>query len=81
MNDWEAKLSHLSAQVINRLLRENRKAIPKRLSVNLFKNISLHILNFYPSKLTDKNFPKWCNVKFSLLFILFNAVKTDTNLT
>ena len=23
----------------------------------------------------------WCNVKFSLLFVLFNAVKTDTKLT
>ena len=23
----------------------------------------------------------WCNVKFSLLFLLFNAVKTDTKLT
>ena len=27
------------------------------------------------------HFPIWCNVKFSLLFVLFNAVKTDTKLT
>ena len=49
MKDWEAKLlSHLSAEVIKRLLRENRKTIPKCLSVNLFKNASLHIINFIP---------------------------------
>ena len=40
------------------------------------KNISLQILNFNPSKLTDKHFLIWCNVTFSLLFVLFIAVIT-----
>ena len=53
-------LSHLSAHMVNRLLRENRKTIPKFLSgKKLFKNVTLQILSprFYPSKLTDKFFP------------------------
>ena len=42
-------LSHLSAQVVNRLLRENRKSIPKFLSSKkLLKNVTLQILNFIP---------------------------------
>ena len=41
----------------------------------LLKNVTLHILN-----LTNKIFPIWCNVKLSLLFCIFNAVKTDTKL-
>ena len=33
--------------VVNRLLRENRKSIPKFLSgKNFFKNVNLQILNF-----------------------------------
>ena len=43
------KLSHLSAHVVNRLLRENRKTIPKCLSgKTLLKNVTLQILNFIP---------------------------------
>ena len=42
-------LCHLSAHVVNRLLRENRKTITKILSgKNLFKNVTLQILNFIP---------------------------------
>ena len=38
----------------------------------LFKNVTLQILDFkfYPNKLTDKNFPIWCNVNFLLLFCI-----------
>ena len=64
-------LSHLSAHVVNRLLRENRKTILKILNgKKLFKNVTLQILNFFPSKLADKIFPIWCNVKFSLPFCI-----------
>ena len=36
----------------------------------------------YPSYLTIKNVPIWCNVKFSFsFFVLFTAVKTDSKLT
>ena len=45
---------------------------------NLLKNVTLHFLKFYLSKLTDKIFPIWCNIRFSLLFVLYNAAKTDT---
>ena len=49
MKDWEAKLSYLSAHVVNRLLRENQKTIQKFLCVKkLFKTISLQMLNFIP---------------------------------
>ena len=42
-------LSHLSAHVVNRLLCENWKTIPKYLSgKKLFKNVTLQILNFNP---------------------------------
>ena len=82
MKDWEAKLCpHLSAQVINLLLRENRKTIPKCLSVNLFKNVSLHILNFIPVSYLIKISPNGKMLNFLCFFILFNAVKTNTNLT
>ena len=61
----------LSAHVVNRLLRENRKTIPKILSgKKLFKNVTPPDFKFYPSKLTDKIFSIWCNVKFSLLFYI-----------
>ena len=39
---------------------------------------------FYPSKLTNKHFPIWRDVKFSFFFfffVLLNAVNTDTKLT
>ena len=40
-------LSHLSAHVVNRLLHENRKSIPKFLSgKNTSKNVTLQALNF-----------------------------------
>ena len=42
-------IPNLSAHVVNRLLRENRKSIPKVLSVKkLKKNVPLQILNFIP---------------------------------
>ena len=48
----------------------------------LFKNVTLQILNPIPVSQLIKIFPVWCtNVKFSLLFVLFNAVKTDSKLT
>ena len=41
------KLSHLNAHVVNRLLRENRKSIPKLFNgKKLLKNVTLQILNF-----------------------------------
>ena len=36
---------------------------------------------FHSCKLTNKYFPIWCIVKLSLHFILFIALKTDSNLT
>ena len=75
-------LSHLSAHVVNRLLHQNRKPIPIFLSVKkTFQDCNPPDFKFYPSKLSNKNFPIWCNVKFSLLFVLTNEVKTDTKLT
>ena len=41
-------LSHLSAHVVNRLLRENRKTMTQVLSGTLFKNVTIQILNFIP---------------------------------
>ena len=41
-------LSHLSAHVVNRLLRENRKTMTQVLSGILFKNVTIQILNFIP---------------------------------
>ena len=42
-------LSHLSAHVVNRLLREKWKCIPKFLSgEKLLKNVTLQIFNFIP---------------------------------
>ena len=64
-------LSHLNAHMVNRILRENRKTIPKCLSgIKLFKNVTLQILNFIPINKLIKFFPIWCNVKFSLLFCI-----------
>ena len=59
-------LSHVSAHVVNGLLRENQKTTPKLLSgkktIKKFLNFK-----FYLSKLTDKIFPIWCNENVSLL--------------
>ena len=42
-------LSHLSVHVVNRLLHENRKSIPKFLSgKKLFKIVTLQTLDFIP---------------------------------
>ena len=56
--------SHLSARMVNCLLRENWWTIPKFLGgKKLLRNVTLQILffflffKFYPSKLTDENFP------------------------
>ena len=46
-------LSHLSAHVVNRLLRENRKTIPKFLSgKKTFQKYNPPDFKFYPSELT-----------------------------
>ena len=51
-------LSHLSVHMVNRLLRENRKTIPKFLSgEKLFKKCHPSDFKFYPSKLAYKKFP------------------------
>ena len=51
-------LSHLSVHVVNRLLRKNRKPIPKFLSgKKTLKKCNPPDFKFYPSKFTDKNFP------------------------
>ena len=64
-----SSLSHLSARVVNRLLRENRKSFPKFLSgKKLLKNVTLQILNFIPVSLI-KVLPIWFNIKFSLVFL------------
>ena len=64
-------MSHLSAHVVNRRLRENRKTILKFLSgKNTFQKCNPPDFNCIPpNKLTDKNFPD-CNVEFSLLFCI-----------
>ena len=71
--------------MVNRLLHENRKTIPKFLSgKKLLKEYNAPDFKFYPSMLTDKlikNFHIWCNVKFSLLFVLFDALQPETKLT
>ena len=62
--------------MVNRLLHENRKTIPKFLSVKkFFKDVSFQILFFYPSKLTCPN------GVICIFFVLCNTVKTATNLT
>ena len=58
INDTTKSLSYLNVHLVNRLLRENRKSIPKYLSgKRLFKNVTLQILNFIPV-----SFPHivWC---------------------
>ena len=45
----DTTLSHVSAHMVNRLLRKNRKTIPKFLiGKKLFKNVTLQILNVIP---------------------------------
>ena len=48
-------LSCLSAHLVNRLLRENRKSIPKFFKT--FQKCNPPNFKLYPSKLTNKNFP------------------------
>ena len=62
-------------------MRENRKTIPKCLSVNVFKNVSLHILDFIPVSLLIKISPNGVMLSFFAFLYFFNAVKTDTDLT
>ena len=38
-------LTHLSAHVVNRLLRENRKSITKHFNGKITENVTLQILN------------------------------------
>ena len=51
------------------LFPENQKSIPKILVVKKLPKIL--DFKFYPSNFTNKNFPVWCNAKFSLFFVLF----------
>ena len=63
------------------VISENRKSISKLFYGKItFQKCNPPDFKFYPSKLTNKFFPMWCNVKFYLLFVLFNAVKTDSKL-
>ena len=49
-------LSHLSAHMVNRLLRENRKSIPNLFNAKkLVKNVTRQILNFI--LISNKKFP------------------------
>ena len=67
------EMRHLSAHVVNRLMiaRKPEYRHPKILSgKNIFKNVTLQILNFIPVSKLIKNFPIWYNVKFSLLFCI-----------
>ena len=64
------------------LFPENRKTIRKFVKdkKKSFQKCNPYF-KFFTSKLTNKNFPIWCNVKFALLFVLLNAMKTDSKLT
>ena len=62
-------------------LTENKKYFTNCFSgKKTFKNCNPDF-TFYHSKLTNKNFPVWCNVKFSLLFCILYCSKTDLKLT
>ena len=76
-------LSHFSTHLVNHLLRENQKTIPKFLSGKklFFKNVTIQILNFIPLSLLIKFSPYGIMKYFLCFFILFNGVKTDTKLT
>ena len=53
-----SKLFHLSAHLVNHLIVENRKAIPKFLSgKRTFQKRNPPDFKLYPSKLNNKNFP------------------------
>ena len=49
------------------LFLENRRLFPEFLSGKIL---------FKDSKLTNKNFPKWCNVNFESVFIAVSLLKT-----
>ena len=69
-------LSLLSAHLVNRLLHENRKSIPKIFNgKKLFKNVTLHILNFILISLIIKIFPIWYHVNFVSVFTALNNTK------
>ena len=58
--DTALTLSHLSAHVVNRLLRENRKSIPQqKLMVKTFKNCNPNDFKFYLVKSNNKKMPIW----------------------
>ena len=72
-------MSHRSAFVVNRLLREKRKSIPKFLSgKKLFKTVTLKILNFIWVSSLIKFSRYGVMLDFLCFFVLFNAVKTGT---
>ena len=54
---------------------------PKLLSGKTFQKCNPPDFKFYLGKLTNIFFPLWCNVQFTCFIAVFNAVKTDTNLT
>ena len=57
--------SHLSVHVVNRILRETQKSIPKFFNgKNTFKKCNPPGFTVYPSRLNNKDFPIWCNVDF-----------------
>ena len=68
--------SHLSAHMVNRLLCENRKSIPKSFNgKKLLKNITLQIFKIYLGKLSNKRFLLRGNVNFVCVFTALNNTK------
>ena len=64
-------LSHLSVRVVNHLLCENRKSIPKFFNgKKLFKNVTLQILNFI--LVSNKKFPHMVQC---LICVSFHCIK------
>ena len=62
--------------MVNRLLDENRKSIPKFFNCEkLFKNVTLEILKFTLINLIIKTFPIWCDVYFMSVFTVLNNTK------
>ena len=57
-----------------------KKKKKKKKSVNFSQKSTPPYFRFYPSKLTDKIFPKWCNVKFSLLFYIVSCSESWHNI-
>ena len=69
-------LSHLRVHMVNRLLHENRKSIPKCFNgKKLFKTVTLQILNFILIRWIIESFPIWCNVNFGSAFTALNNTK------